>query len=217
MPRRTTGGADYEFSVGVDRPEELNASPRAFYTPEEIRKYALSGSVMRAQEGIARRILELAQLRPRSRVLDVGAGCGFSSIVFYFGSHVVVGIDLVYEMMTQLDAQEIDRALMDMGALGFRAATFDAVFSASALQWVFTMREQAQRVVYLEGLAQTLGRLLRPGGPLVMQFYPKNDDQMREVGGIFADSGLFGGQFVVDNPHKPIKRKIYLSLRRNGP
>ena len=48
----------------------------------------------------------------------------------------------------------------------------------------------------------------------VQYFYIKTDLIMKEIGKIFADNTNLEGNFIIDNPNNPKKRRIYLCLSK---
>lgn len=72
-------------------------------------------------------------------VLDVGCGSGLSGRVLEENGHHWIGIDISKSMLeVALDREvEGDLILGDMGeGMPFKAGTFDAVISVSAIQWL---------------------------------------------------------------------------------
>jgi hypothetical protein len=97
----------------------------------------------------------------------------------------------------------------------FKPTTFDAIVSISALQWIF--RDLNDRLMYsmLKNLSKSFFRILKPKSRVVIQFYPKNNEIMTRIGKIIAEHTDFTGQFIVDNPYRQKKRKIFLLLDKN--
>ena len=111
-------------------------------------------------------IEEIAKYLPEKehlRILDVGCGAGFFSILLAKRGHQVTGIDLTPDMI--LHARELAKEeqidcrfeIMDAENLNFPDATFDVVISRN-LTWNLEKPEQA----YQEWM-----RVLKPGGVLL--------------------------------------------------
>lgn len=123
----------------MSRPEDL-APPEIFYNDTEANKYTGSTRVQHIQAKMTLRALELLNLQPCSFVLDIGCGSGLSGeILTQEGDHVWCGLDISPSMLaTGLDRElEGDLMLQDMGTgVPFRAGSFDAAISISAIQWL---------------------------------------------------------------------------------
>jgi hypothetical protein len=68
----------------------------------------------------------------------------------------------------------------------------------------------------LTNLAKFFFEILKPGSRAVFQFYPKNNFIMDYVGKTFIDSTDFHGNFIIDNPTNPKRRKIFLFLIKDA-
>lgn len=193
-------------------PEDQYDTPQEYYDEENLYSYTHSKSLMWIQEKITRRAAEIVEAEPPSLILDVGMGSGFSTAYLFLQGFDVVGIDLIYDMLIQYDLSDLKPVNGDMRSLPFRESSFDYIFSISAFQWIINKLSKIERENVLKNVAKTFRSLLKPKGKAIMQFYPSNDDLLKEVGAIFADWGDFQGNFVIDNPNNSRKRKIYLFL-----
>ena len=54
----------------------------------------------------------------------------------------------------------------------------------------------------------------QPEGKAVFQFYPKSSEIMESIGNIISSHNLFAGNFVIDNPNNPKKRRVFLLLKK---
>jgi len=123
------------------RPEQV-APADIFYSETEAKKYAQNTRMIEIQRELTERALEILAIpegKPRM-ILDIGAGTGISGGVLSEYGHMWVGTDLSKGMLNVAANQgdtEGDLVHSDMGhGFGFRAGTFDAVVSISALQWL---------------------------------------------------------------------------------
>jgi SAM-dependent methyltransferase len=203
-----------KFFVENERPEEFAEDTLEYYNEERVEEYANSKALMRIQEKITYRAMNIAQVKPPARVLDLGMGCGFATTYLYINKYNTVGVDLNRDFLTYYHTPELNPIQGDMRYLGFRPQSFDMVISISAIQWVLAEKNDALRQKLIKQIAQCCGELLIPGGKVVMQLYPKSDESMKEMGAIFADSGYFEGNFIIDNVDSPRKRKVFLYLER---
>src|SRR4051794_22990373 len=133
---------------------------------------------------MTQRALSLLDLRTPSFILDIGCGSGLSGEIISTASdppHTWVGIDISPSMLAVAIDRETDGDLLlgDIGqGIPFRAGTFDAAISISAIQWLCNEDEKgvdpkARLSRFFEGLY----RCLRRGGRAVCQFYPRDDRQ----------------------------------------
>jgi 18S rRNA (guanine1575-N7)-methyltransferase len=111
---------------------------------------------------------------------------------------------------------EGDLMLADIGqGVPFRAGTFDAAISISAIQWLCSAETSdtspAGRLTrFFNGLYASLKR----GGRAVCQFYPKNDQQRNMITQAAVKAG-FGAGMLEDDPGTK-NQKLYLVLTVGG-
>ena len=71
---------NYKFHVKKKRPEDIYADVRDYYIKDRLLDYAYSKSMMRIQEKITKRVLELLDFENNNKlILDAGCGPGFAS------------------------------------------------------------------------------------------------------------------------------------------
>lgn len=199
----------HKWVVSIDRPEEIYGDPSLYYTDEEIEKYARCGGMRRAQEKIAYRIIELLDLEKKAKLLDLGCGIGYTTSVYKSEGYDVTGLDILPKMLQKARERGLKVVEGDMRELPnlFDKCSFDAVVSASALQWL-KQREDVLKV------ANGINYVLQDKGKVVIQFYPKSEEEMINTARIFKKEG-FNGEIIVDNPENPKKRTIYLVMERD--
>ena len=206
---------NYEFEIKRKRPEDTYSNVNAYYDKENISKYANSKSLMRTQEKITIRTLELLNLpEQNSYILDLGCGAGFVGMYLTEVGYKPVSIDIISEFLRFYDIKELNPVNADMCILPFRPETFDAIVSVSALQWVYRDPINKNNKLALKNLAKSVYSILKPQSKAIFQFYPKNDMIMDLIGKTFIDNAPFTGGFMIDNPNSPKKRKIYLILNK---
>ncbi|WP_447980132.1 class I SAM-dependent methyltransferase [Candidatus Nitrospira bockiana] len=104
-------------------------------------------------------LLDLLNIRPGERVLDLGCGDGaLTEKLVAAGAHVV-GIDTASDLLTAAAARGLDVRLMSGEQLAF-VQEFDAVFSNAALHWM-------QNV---DAVLDGVRRALKSGGRFVGEF-----------------------------------------------
>jgi 18S rRNA (guanine1575-N7)-methyltransferase len=160
------------------------------------------------------RCLELLDLPGPSLILDIGCGSGLSGEILDEEGHVWIGMDISASMLAVAIDRDTtgDLLLADMGqGIPFRAGTFDAAVSVSAVQWLCNAESsdvspQGRLSRFFDGLYASLKR----GGKAVLQFYPKNDSQRAMISAAAVKAG-FGAGILEDDPETKNK-KLYLVL-----
>lgn len=130
------------------------------------------------------------------------------------GPHVWVGMDVSPSMLDVALQRDVegDLLLADMGqGVPFRAGSFDAAISISAVQWLCNAESsdtspQGRLSRFFNGLYASLRR----GGRAVCQFYPKNDTQRNMIIQAAIRAG-FGAGILEDDPGTK-NMKVYLVL-----
>ncbi|KAF2749303.1 williams Beuren syndrome chromosome region 22 protein-like protein [Sporormia fimetaria CBS 119925] len=209
----------------MSRPEDL-LPPDLFYNDSESRKYTTSSRIQKIQSDMTHRALSLLNLTHPSMILDVGCGSGLSGEILSqseeegtpAGPHVWIGFDISSSMLGVALEKEVegDLFLADAGqGVPFRAGTFDAAISISAIQWLCNAESSDESPAgRLSRFFNGLYASLRRGGRAVCQFYPKNDEQKKMVSQAAVKAG-FGAGLLEDDPGTK-NAKTYLVLTVGG-
>jgi 18S rRNA (guanine1575-N7)-methyltransferase len=170
------------------------------------------------------RALSLLSLTSPSLILDIGCGSGLSGEILSSvpasegGPHAWIGMDIAASMLDIALQRDVegDLLLADIGqGVPFRAGSFDAAISISAIQWLCNAESsdvspQGRLARFFNGLYASLRR----GGRAVCQFYPKNEQQRSMISGAAIKAG-FGAGVLEDDPGTK-NRKMYLVLTVGG-
>lgn len=110
-----------------------------------------------------------------------------------------------------------DLVLGDMGqGMPFKAGSFDAAISISALQWLCnadkSTHDPSKR---LYKFFSTLFSCLSRSARAVFQFYPENSEQIELITTQATKAGFYGG-VVVDFPNSTKAKKYFLVLMISG-
>ena len=207
--RKGNSKKDKGWVVKNNRPEEDLGNPLLYYTDEEVEKYSRSGGMRRAQEKIAYRVLELLELESGKSLLDIGSGPGYTAEVYCSEGYNVTCMDLIPKMISKAKEKGFEAYVGDMRDVGklFEGRKFDGVVSVSALQWIKGKQE-------IQRIARGIYSVLNKNGLLVIQFYPKSEQELKETARIFTQNG-FHGQIIIDWPNIPKNRTSYLVMKRN--
>jgi len=207
----------------MSRPEDTLAAD-VYYDDSEAAKYTKNSRIQNIQASMTHRALELLDLQHPSFILDVGCGSGLSGEILSNltpeenGPHVWVGMDVSPSMLDIALQRDVEGDLMlaDIGqGVPFRAGTFDAAISISAIQWLCSAVDsetepKARLAKFFNGLYASLKR----GGRAVCQFYPKNDQQKKMITEAAVKAG-FGAGILEDDPETK-NHKLYLVLTVGG-
>ncbi len=203
--------SDYYFNIKTKRPEEIYQNVFEYFKDDQIIKYSTSKSMMKIQEKITLRALEIIKIQPKDLILDAGSGCGFSSIVLRELGFNVVSLDIIRHLLNYYQLPEMNPVLADICLTPFRDETFGAIISISALQWIYSDSNMEKD---LNNLIISFHRILKPNGKVIFQFYPKTNLIMEKIGSTFKKKDFFEGNFIIDNIKSPKKRKIFLFLKK---
>jgi ubiquinone/menaquinone biosynthesis C-methylase UbiE len=154
---------EYYFHVKRTRPEELYEDVREYYNKEMISWYATSKSIMKTQEKITIRAMELLNLKKRrALVLDAGSGPGFTAMYLHRIGHRTVALDIIPGFLNYYDIRNLNPIAADMLNLPFRPNSFNAIISISALQWIY--RDISNKKIESKGknLSKSLFSILMP-------------------------------------------------------
>lgn len=208
---------EFNFNVKRKRPEEEYEKVSDYFKGNVLVQYANSKNIMRIQEKITKRALELLNLKKKDAlILDAGCGAGFAAMYLKEIGYRIVALDLISEFLGFYEINELNPVNSDMCFPPFRPSTFDAIISISALQWIFRNINDKLMHLMLKSLSKSFFRILKPNSRVIIQFYPKSKEIMERIGKIIAEHTKFTGEFIIDNPHRQKKRKIFLLLRKES-
>ncbi|KAI1006200.1 hypothetical protein K3495_g2024 [Podosphaera aphanis] len=166
------------------------------------------------------RALELLDLNKPSLILDIGCGSGLSGEILTSlpEPHTWVGMDISASMLDIALQRDVegDLLLSDIGqGLPFRAGSFDAAISISAIQWLCNAEStEVSSTGRLSRFFNGLYSSLKRGGRAVCQFYPKNIQQRTMISAAAIKAGFSAG-ILEDDPGTK-NAKLYLVLTVGG-
>ncbi|MFX1480418.1 MAG: class I SAM-dependent methyltransferase [Promethearchaeota archaeon] len=207
---------EYNFSIKGKRPEEIYRDVREYYDKKMISWYASSKSIMKTQEELTIRALELLDLKEKDLlILDAGTGPGFTAMFLKEIGYKTVALDLIPEFLSYYEIKDLNPVVGDMRYLPFRPKSFNAIVSISTLQWIFKELGYNKNDLMLKEFSKSLFNILKFKSKAVFQFYPKSKEIMEHIGRTIVKNSNFSGDIIIDNPHSPKKRKIFLLLKKD--
>ena len=206
---------EYSFNIKRKRPEDLFENVSDYFNAETLTNYAESKSMMRTQRKITFRALELLKLKnDRALILDAGCGPGFAAMYLNELGYKTVALDIISEFLKYYEIEYLNPILADMCYPPFKPDSFDSIISISALQWITRdVKNESERLI-LTNLFVSFYQILKPESKMIIQFYPKSTVIMDYIAEIVNTKTNFEGNFIIDNPNNPKKRKIFLLLKK---
>jgi 18S rRNA (guanine1575-N7)-methyltransferase len=205
---------EFRFDVKKKRPEETYEKVLDYYREDNLTHYASSKSMRKIQQKITSRALELGKFSKNKLILDAGCGPGFASMYLKEMGYRVVALDIISDFLYYYDIQDLNPICADMCLVPFKPNIFDGIISISALQWVFKGFQDHQMKLNLVNLITYFYSILRVNSKAIIQFYPRNNEIMRSIGKLITENTKFVGEYIIDNPQNPKKRKIFLVLEK---
>ncbi|KAF0749967.1 hypothetical protein AaE_006869 [Aphanomyces astaci] len=188
----------------MSRPEHI-MPPEIFYNEKEAAKYNSSSRIIKVQNDIAERAIELLNLPADKEhfILDVGCGSGLSGLALQESGHAWIGCDISQDMLDIAIERDSsgDVFLQDMGGgLPFRPG------------WLcYSDKKEHTARKRLMRFFGSLYTCLKRGGRAVIQLYPETPEQMEEISANAMRCGFSGG-LVIDFPNSAKAKKYYLCL-----
>ncbi|KAF2405531.1 S-adenosyl-L-methionine-dependent methyltransferase [Trichodelitschia bisporula] len=209
----------------MSRPEDI-LPPDLYYNEPTSKKYTTNSRIRTIQASMTHRALSLLSLTTPSLVLDIGAGSGLSGQILSSvptsagGPHTWIGLDISASMLAVALEREVegDLLLADAGqGLGFRAGTFDAAISISAVQWLCNAESSEETAPQrLKRFFDSLYVSLKRGGRAVCQFYPRDERQKKMVADAAIRAGFGAGLLEDGAGTKGVKVYLVLTAGETG-
>ncbi len=143
-------------------------------------------------------------------ILDLGCGTGFSTEILLECGFRVIGVDILHDMLSKVKTKKnhmknqnnLELLLADINYLPLRSSSINHAISISAYNFI-THRAKSIRdkTKIANNTAKYLYKLLKPGGRIIIEFYPKNDHELEMYSSSFNNNG-FTGFVVKQNPNQ---------------
>ncbi|MFH1752432.1 MAG: class I SAM-dependent methyltransferase [archaeon] len=196
------------------RPEDVYKNASDFYSKEEVKRYANSGTMRKMQSEMTLTALEIAEFKECSKVLDIGCGTGMSLKVLKEKGFKLTGIDVSTEMIKEARKNFENVFMSDMQDLPFKKNSFHGIISISALQWSLSQKPLKEIEITMKKIGKEFYRVLKKHGKAVIQFYPQSKQVLSLVINEFEKSS-FNVEVFLSKPESKRKRKYFLLLEKN--
>jgi len=184
--------------------------PEVYYNEERAKQYDKNTRIRKIQREMSLRALEILEKKPPALFLDLGCGTGHSMQVILEAGFEGKGIDIADSMLIIAKKGGLDVYKADFTIkIPFESNIFDFIISISTLQWIFHGFKPDVILEKGRTTASEIYRVLKPNGRAVIQFYPKNDEQLELAGKIFKKA-KFQVTKIIDDPEIPKRRKLFL-------
>lgn len=154
-------------------------------------------------------------------VLDLGCGTGFSSEILVENGFKVIGIDILPDMIEKAKQKKgflkpsnyFELILGDINNLPIRLNTINHIISISAYNFIIYQKENyGEKVKQVIDTAKYLAKVLKYSGRIIIEFYPKDEQELKIFKDSFINNG-FEGFMVKKNP-KQKSGQTFLLLRK---
>ncbi|MFX1288922.1 MAG: class I SAM-dependent methyltransferase [Promethearchaeota archaeon] len=154
-------------------------------------------------------------------IADLGCGTGFSSEILVENGYRVVGVDILMDMLLKAKVKkkslerekELELILADINHLPIKQTSIDHIFSISAYNFIIHgknfLRDLSRTV---NNTARYIKEVLKASGRVIIEFYPKDEKELKVFTSSFKDNGFDG--FVVKKNPKQKSGQTFLILKK---
>lgn len=156
-------------------------------------------------------------------ILDLGCGSGFSSEILIENGFRVIGIDILDDMLSKAgekknnfkDYKALELVLADINYLPIKPNSVDHIISISSYNFItYGMENFGEKVKLINDTARYLHKILKNKGRIIIEFYPKDDKELKMFNKSFINNG-FSGFMIKQNP-KQKSGQTYLLLKKKS-
>ncbi|NVM16539.1 MAG: methyltransferase domain-containing protein [Candidatus Lokiarchaeota archaeon] len=162
------------------------------------------------------------KLREKHNIIaDLGCGTGFSSEVLVENGHRVIGIDILKDMLSKAKnkkkflkkEKELELMLADINYLPIRKTSIDHIISISAYNFIIHGKNLGSDISkIINNTARYLKKILKPNGRIIIEFYPKDEKELKYFNSSFKDNGFDG--FMIKKDSKQKSGQTFLLLKK---
>ena len=156
-------------------------------------------------------------------ILDLGCGSGFSSEILIENGFRVIGIDILNDMLSNArekkrnfeDYKDLELILADINYLPIKPNSVHHILSISSYNFItYGMENFGEKVKLINDTAEYLHKILKNKGRIIIEFYPKDEMELKMFNKSFINNG-FSGFMVKQNP-KQKSGQTYLLLKKKS-
>ena len=156
-------------------------------------------------------------------ILDLGCGSGFSSEILIENGFRVIGIDILDDMLSKArekkrnfeDYKDLELILADINYLPIKPNSVHHILSISSYNFItYGMENFGEKVKLINDTAKYLHKILKNKGRIIIEFYPKDEMELKMFNKSFINNG-FSGFMVKQNP-KQKSGQTYLLLKKKS-
>jgi ubiquinone/menaquinone biosynthesis C-methylase UbiE len=156
-------------------------------------------------------------------VLDLGCGTGYSSEVLIQNGFKVIGIDILHDMISKArekkkiikEYQNLELIQADINFLPIKSNIIDYIISVSSYNFIIhSMKNFGEQVKQINDTAIDINRILKNQGRVVIEFYPKDNRELKIFNKSFINKG-FEGYMIKKNPHQKSGQTFLLLKKSN--
>ncbi|GAI88895.1 unnamed protein product, partial [marine sediment metagenome] len=157
-----------------------------------------------------------------SFILDLGCGTGFSTEILVERGFRVVGIDVLHDMISKvkpkknlmINQNNLELILADINYIPLRNSSINHAISISVYNFITHRAESIRdKTKIANNTAKYLYKLLKPDGRIIIEFYPKDDNELEMFSSSFNTNG-FNGFIVKQNPNQKSGQTFLLLKKR---
>jgi ubiquinone/menaquinone biosynthesis C-methylase UbiE len=158
----------------------------------------------------------------RYLILDLGCGTGFSTEILMQQGFRVIGVDILSDMISKAvhkkkflsSVKNVEYLLADINFLPVRSNSIDHTISISAYNFITHGKEGfRERNKTVNNTAKHLYKITKPNGRIIIEFYPKDDEELNFFISSFINNG-FNGFMIKHNPYQKAGQ-TYLLLKKS--
>jgi len=162
-----------------------------------------------------------AKMGDSQLLLDLGCGTGFSSEILIENGFRVIGIDILNDMLSKArekkknfkTSKDLELILADINYLPIKVDSVNQIISISSYNFIIHgMENYGEKVKLLHDTAKYLNKILKSKGRIILEFYPKDDKELKMFNKSFINNGFEG--FMVKNNPKQKSGQTFLLLKK---
>ncbi|MFW9828761.1 MAG: class I SAM-dependent methyltransferase [Candidatus Thorarchaeota archaeon] len=149
-----------------------------------------------------------SEVKNNSLVLDLGCGTGYSSEIIVQTGFRVIGIDILPDMLFKAkekkryieENKDMELILADINYLPIKDNIIEYIISVSSYNFItYGLKNYGEKVKLINETAIDINRILKSHGIVVIEFYPKDERELKMFNKSFINKG-FEGYMVKKNP-----------------